>query len=408
MVAVCTREGLPIRRTDAHATCEAGDACTEHVCLDADACNATDDPLLIAYADLSTTKKILANDIEALAKGTYWPVHTRYDLAETGRATSSKPNIMNWARGRRCAHCRGTGRDSAKKKCPTCLGDGKVEGARETFVPRAGRLFTGADYPQLELYALAQCCTSWVGFSKLAEALNHGLDPHLAMAAQILGISYEEAAKNKKRHDVDNARQTAKVANFGFPGGLGIEKLIVFAKKTYGVVLTYEAAKALKEQWFATWPEMPHYFARINALCANETGKAFVETLFTKRWRGNASYCAACNNGFQALGADCAKNAAWLITKAAYIDNDSALYNARVVAFVHDEFIAEVDDNERAHDAAHELARLMVEGANVYLPDVPIPLAKMEPLLMRRWSKKAEPQFNAEGRLVPWARQVIG
>ena len=36
---------------------------------------------------------------------------------------------------------------------------------------------------------------SWVGFSKLAEALNRGLDPHLAMAAQILGISYEEAAK---------------------------------------------------------------------------------------------------------------------------------------------------------------------------------------------------------------------
>jgi DNA polymerase-1 len=44
----------------------------------------------------------------------------------------------------------------------------------------------------------------------------------------------------------------------------------------------------------------------------------------------------------------------------------------------------------------------MVEGANQYLPDVPIPMRKMEPVLMRRWSKKAEPRFDAEGRLTPW------
>jgi DNA polymerase-1 len=85
------------------------------------------------------------------------------------------------------------------------------------------------------------------------------------------------------------------------------------------------------------------------------------------------------------------------------VDQASPLFNARIVAFIHDEFIAEVDDAPSAHDAAHELARLMVEGANVYLPDVPIPLSKMEPLLMRRWSKKAEPRFSTEGgRLVPW------
>jgi DNA polymerase-1 len=162
-------------------------------------------------------------------------------------------------------------------------------------------------------------------------------------------------------------------------------------------------AKELKAQWFEAFPEMPHYFARVNALCDNDSGRAFVETLFTKRWRGQATYCAACNNGFQALGADCAKNAAWLIAKAQYVDEKSPLYNTRTVAFVHDEFIGEVvDEPARADAAARELARVMVEGANAFLPDVPIALEKMEPLLMRRWSKEAVSTFDKEGRLVPW------
>lgn len=375
MIAVCEREGLRLRRTDAHASCSAGDACTDHVCLDADACAATGDETLAAYAEISTLKKVLSNDVEALRKGTAYPVHTRYGLAETGRTTSSGPNIQNLRRR---------------------------AGIREAFVPRLGKVFAQADYPQLELYTLAQCCVSWVGKSKLADALNAGLDPHLAMAAQILGITYDDAKANIERDDVDNARQTAKVANFGFPGGLGIEKLILFAKKAYRVELRHEQAKCLKEQWFATWPEMPHYFARINALCDTEDGLAVVETLFTNRFRGGATYCAACNNGFQALGADCAKSAGWLIAKAHYLNKASPLFNARTVAFVHDEFIVEVDAGPSAEAAARELARLMVVGANVYLPDVPIPLSKMKPLLMRRWSKKAKQVFDAAGGLIPW------
>ena len=149
---------------------------------------------------------------------------------------------------------------------------------------------------------------------------------------------------------------------------------------------------------------MPAYFARINSLGGEDADgrwRATVETLFTRRIRGGASYCAACNNGFQALGADCAKNAGFLVAYAEYADETSPLYGSRTVAFIHDELIVETDDNEKAHDAAHELARLMVVGANEFLPDVPIPLAKMEPLLMRRWSKKAEPVI-VDGRLVPW------
>ena len=211
--------------------------CAEHVCLDADACSATGDEVLIDYAELSTLKKVLSNDVAMLEAGVVYPVHTRYDLAETGRTTSSKPNIQNLRR---------------------------LPGIREAFESRDGMVFAQADYPQLELYALAQCCMSWIGFSRLAEALNAGLDPHLAVAATILGLSYDEAARRLEAGDdeVDTARQLAKVANFGFPGGLGIAKLILFARRTLKpevfarIGLTHERAKLLKSEWFGTWEEM--------------------------------------------------------------------------------------------------------------------------------------------------------
>lgn len=377
MIAVCKAAGRPIVRTDTHKK-DCPEDC-DHVCLDGDACEASEDPLLEAYAAISTAKKVLANDIEAMSKGVAYPLHTRYGFAATGRTTSSKPNLQNQS---------------------------NRAGLREAFVPRPGKVFAECDYPQLELYTLAQCCVSWLGQSKLAETLLSGKDPHLVVAATIVGCSYDEALRRIKDPDVKRARKFAKIANFGFPGGLGLESTVAFARKSMGLhefnALRFDvaAAKRLKEQWYAALPEMPRYFARVNALCDSEDGTANVETLFTKRMRGGASYCATCNNGFQALGSDCAKHAAWLIAKAQYTDPSSALYGTRTVAFVHDEFIIEADE-ATAHEAAIALGRVMAAGANQYLPDVPIAPEKMQPLLMRRWSKSAESVYR-NNRLVPW------
>jgi len=122
MIEVCRADKRPIPRTDGHAEqgkCkkadgtkvpDGDDACEEHVSLDGDSCEVSDDDILIAYAELSTLKKVLSNDVEALSKGTMWPVHTRYGLAETGRTTSSKPPLQNWARTRKCKACDGKGK----------------------------------------------------------------------------------------------------------------------------------------------------------------------------------------------------------------------------------------------------------------------------------------------------------
>lgn len=370
MLRVCEENKIEVKRTPKGG-----------VKLDKQSCEATEDLNLIAYAELSTSKKVLTTDIKLLRRGTVYPVHPRYDLAESGRTTSS-PNIQNQS---------------------------KKPGLRECIVPRPGMLFAECDYPYLEIYTDAQCNVTWFGSSTLADALNAGFEPHLAGAARLQGITYEEALANRKRPDVAKARQLFKAANFGFPGGMGARRFVESTRKQMtpeefqALGLDEQRAKELKQKWLETWPEMVKHFARVSAMLDPETDRCTVESLYTQRFRGRATYCAACNNGFQALGSDCAKRAACLIAKAQYVDTKSPLYGTRTVAFVHDEFILEVPDDERAHDAAVELARLMVVGANEYLPDVPIPFGKMEPLLMRRWSKNATATFDANGRLVPWA-----
>jgi DNA polymerase-1 len=362
MVQVCEVIKKPVRLT-----------AKGHVSLDSDACEASEYDLLEDYAELTSLKNVLNKDIPILRAGTVYPVHTSFGMAGSGRSTSSKPNVQNPRR---------------------------LPGIRETFIPRAGKVYAMGDFSGLELHTLAQTCVTLFGQSQLAVVLNAGLDPHTAFAADILGIPYEEAVRRNDEGDkeVDNARQTAKVANFGFPGGLGAEKLCLFARKSYNVILTEERARELKAQWLERWPEMRLFFQHVGDLVDEDTGDALVKQLFSDRLRGGCHYTAACNTYFQGLGADAAKRAHYLVVRACYSEPESVLYGSRPVNFVHDETILETDDGPRAHDVAVELGRLMCVGANEFLSDVP---ARVKPLLARCWSKKSKPVVK-DGRLVPW------
>ncbi len=396
MVAACLTEGLVVPRTDGHSKdskkCRdsAGhplpgghDGCAEHVGLDAESCAAVQDPVLHDYAEITTLTKVLSNDLRSMLRGIEYPLHTRYGLAKTGRTTSSKPNIQNQT---------------------------KREGFRECFVPRPGHIFFAADFPGLELYTWAQCCVTWLGQSRLAEQLNAGIDPHITLAAKMLRTTYDDAKARRAQGEVevDDLRQLSKIGNFGFQGGMGPPTLLVSARKQLGhevcarLNLNVDRMKDLKDDWLATWPEAKPYFDRVKALGPPYPSRyrASHETLFTGRVRGDCTYCAACNNGFQALGADCAKHATWCVCLEQYDVPSSPLFNTRTVAMVHDEIIGEALEAVAA-EAGQRLADVMVEGANVFLPDVPIARSKMEPVLMRRWSKKAKPVF-AQGRLIPW------
>jgi DNA polymerase I-like protein with 3'-5' exonuclease and polymerase domains len=303
--------------------------------------------------------------------------------------------------------------------------------------PLGALLFASADYDGLELRTMAQASLLLVGESRLAQVLNAGDDPHLMMGANMLGLTYEaivaqHKAEKKARgayfkelierglgkaeasaltaKDVpapaDDARQAGKVANFGFPGGLGAEKLVLFARKSYKVSLTLEGAKQLKRTWLQTFPEFRKYFEAVNQMMAAE-GATF-RHFYSGRVRGNANYCATCNSFFQGLGADATGNALFLISEACYTPTPclacqgsangcgwcrpavapgvSPLYGTRLVNYIHDDNQLETPER-RGHEVAHELVRVMVAGAAPYIPDVP---ATAKPQLSRFWSKDAE------------------
>ena len=343
----------------------------------ADNCDRSGDPLLEKYARLSSLTSTISTNIPLLQQGIRHPIHPYFDtLLATGR-TSSSPNVQNQ---------------------PTTVG------VRECFVPRPGKVYAIADYSGMELRTWAQVCLGLFKQSAMADALNSGVDPHTKMASLMLGIPYEQAFEEYKKDPygrVYKPRQSGKVCNFGFPGGLGPARFVEYARKNYGVIVTEDEAKELKKFWRTAWPEADLYADWIASQCGDSFAQ--LEQPFVARFRGGLTYCDASNTLFQGPAADAAKNAGFLIAQACYVDQNSPLYNGRPVNFVHDEFIVEVDDNPYAHDAAIELARLMELGASPLLPDVP---PKVEPLLARRWSKKSKPIHDNNGRLVPWEMEM--
>jgi DNA polymerase I-like protein with 3'-5' exonuclease and polymerase domains len=227
------------------------------------------------------------------------------------------------------------------------------------------------------------------------------VDVHTAMAAEMLGLSYEAALARKKAGDkeIKEYRQRAKAINFGYPGGLGIKKFVRYARASYGVEVSEAEAKQYKDAWMRRFPEMVDYFRLAAQATTGANNLGSEEHLFTGRYRGNVRYSALCNGRFQGLGADAAKEALWRVTRACYVEEGSTLYGCRVVAFVHDEIICE-SAIDRAPAAAKELGKVMCEGANIYLSKVPV---RAEPLVMTVWSKSAEPTYDEKGALIPWS-----
>lgn len=314
-------------------------------------------------------EKIVSGYLPHLWAGTTRPITPRYNtLVATGRTSSFSPNIQQQPR---------------------------AGGVRECFVPRRGCLFAAADWSSIEMAALAQVCLDLFGQSRLADALNDGLDPHLAVAAQLLCVDYQTAKKNRAAGDArtKRARQLAKIANFGFAGGMGPGSFVYYAKG-FGVELTEEGGHDLREAWRAAWPEMGLYFEHIAEVTGDQGAKAIVQ-LRSKRKRGGVGFCDGANTYFQGLVADLAKATLWRLFRACY----GGELRARPVAFIHDEVLAEVIDNEQAPDVAERLSRIMVETAGDWIPDVRV---EAEPVLMARWYKDAETVRDDAGRLMEW------
>ena len=333
---------------------------------------------LVAYADSLQAGRYLALWATPLRAGAVAPICARYThLVRTGRTACSGPP---W------------------QQTP------QSGGVRECVVPRPGYVLCSVDYDVAELCALAQV-QIWMGIGDtLARAINGGLDIHCLTAEAISRAeghprSYADIRAGYKANEPGaiRLRSLAKVANFGFPGGLGATTFVAYAAGQ-GVIVSQAEAELLRAAWLEAWPEMREYFARINRLLG-ERGSMTAQHPLSGRLRGDTGYTDGCNGFFQGLVADGAKHALWDLTCAAYGDPSSLAYGVRPIVFVHDEVIAEVP-LDRAHEAAEEMARIMREALQAHTPDVRI---GAEPALMTRWHKRAKTVRDTSGRLVPWA-----
>lgn len=366
---------------------------TKLIAIDKAACYWAQDELMIKRAQYSTAEKMISTYIAFLEQGYTLPITTRFHLVATGRTSSSGPskplvggNFQNMPRGG------GTNED--------IIPIGNTP--RECIIPRPGKIFLAGDFSGAELHTLAQVCKYKLGYSTLGDALLDGTDVHLLVASKALGIEYARAKELKEAGDktVKKARQDAKPANFGFGGGMGIKTFILIRLKE-GEFWDYEKAAALKNAWLEAFPEMSDYFD----VCKNELGPkevATVEFYHSKRLRKIRGFSTMCNGFFQALTADGAKLALNEVIRRCYTDIKSALYGARPVNFVHDELILEIDDDPKKWPTVtSEFSEVMASEFNNVVPDYP---TKVDAVLMRRWSKGAEPIFNVKGDLVPWEK----
>lgn len=139
---------------------------------------------------------------------------------------------------------------------------------RRCFTPSPGHLLFACDYSTIELVTLAQHSLKKYGHSKMAEAIRKGADLHCVLAARLKGIDICHLERWDKKSilpllgfDGDSLRNKAKPVNFGFPGGLGAQTFVQFARASYDIEVTEEQAKAQKKAWLDAWPEMRQHLS---------------------------------------------------------------------------------------------------------------------------------------------------
>ncbi len=300
----------------------------------------------------SKAAKYLSTYMPWLEAGTRGPINPSFEaLKITGRTGSREPNIQNFpVKG----------------------------GLRECFIPRPGFVFIDADYSTLELRTLAQSCLDLLGHSSMADALirehaEGGPDLHSLLAGKVYGIDPAKifAAYNAGDETAAEQRKLAKAPNFGFPGGMGVNKFVAWAKAAYKVSLTVERASELREAYLEQWPEIPEFFRLISEI-VGEAGEGSIRLPRSGRVHGGKWFTEMCNLMFQGPAADGAKAAFYETQKRCYAVKDSALYGARGVAFIHDEILVECP-RDRANAAKTELVELMIQQMRLKAtPDIPI------------------------------------
>lgn len=433
--SVCEAElqrvaGEAYRRIGAIPTLTAGGATAPQIKLGDEETEllAVGCPIVAQYHVRKSLRKLVTNQLPILESAPV--VHFRYDALKETTRTSSYGN----AKGKLALFPAANGQQVPK----AIEGGGLDVDPRRGYRPRDGTVFLDVDLHCLELACVGQVTHDLLGESVHLERYNAGQDLHAFLGAQILIATTVEGAAAEVQQaitggTVDDSYSTfvafkrcgesaleavykeyrtlAKPNGLGFPGGMGPAKMVSYAWTQYGVRMTEDQARHVREVWRTTYPEMRAYFRWVEAQRdhRNDARDAEGQPIALYRYatpmgavRVGCTFTSIANGAaMQSPGAEAAKAGNNAVVRACHDPSrGSVLLGCRPIAFVHDQVVGETTrDSSLWHEQAEEVSRLMIEAAATVLPKVRM---RTEALLTRVWSKSAEPVRDAAGRLIPW------
>ena len=384
--------------------------------------------VLSTFIELSVYEKILSAFVPALvaASNNGGLIRTNYNpVVSTGRTSSSGSKLYPSAN---------------IQQMPRSL-EGVTYDVRNCYKARDGFKLVSIDYGGLELCSTAHQLFEVYGKSRMRDLLNEGtypMDLHSRFAAQVMtmetgvNVPYRTFLERKEEEKYARYRQICKALNLGFPGeGVNIPKTtlkgpdgkLLIARtekqalfymkilrkknpnlrlKRIGVaawVIIMDELVGLKARYYEMYPEIEKFLKETHnyfltgdhKMQKNDFDEWEKEPLYKFNIAGMrrdyAMYTQFCN-GFlmQSPSAQGAKQMLWDIGLALKDDADIELD-----AFIHDEIVIEVLDNENFEKNVDKVAKIMIQSMQKVLPSVRI---NVEAAAMRYWSKSGDGSFS--------------
>lgn len=275
---------------------------------------------ILEYRGLTKLKSTYADGLADYIGGD-GRIHTSFNqtITATGRISSTEPNLQN---------------------IPMRTELGRM--IRKVFVPKAGCVFTDADYSQIELRVLAHIS----GDGQLIEAYRSDADIHRITASKVFHTPFEEVT--------DLQRRNAKAVNFG----------IVYGISSFGLSqdlsISRKEAESYINQYFETYPDVKKFLDR---QVEEAKEKGYVTTMFGRRrpipelkssnfMQRSFGERVAMNSPIQGTAADIIKLAmihVWEELKRRGLES-------KLILQIHDELLIETRENE-----VEEVKRLLEE-----------------------------------------------
>lgn len=190
-------------------------------------------------------------------------IHGQFKIIGTtsGRLSSSEPNLQ---------------------QIPKTSVDANI---KKQLVAPKGKLYMALDYSQAELRIMAHLS----GDETYLEAFAKGQDPHLAIAANKYGVSYDEANKayNDEQHPDyklwKNRRKQAKQICFGII--YGIQKKLLAVKLSdpkAGIIVTPDEAQQQLNEFFQEHPKIKKFMINQEKVLIKH---GYIKSLFGRKRR---------------------------------------------------------------------------------------------------------------------------